>query len=442
MAQLTASPDVVVVGGGPAGSIAATRLAQLGHRVVVLERERFPRYHIGESLLSATLPILDAVEATPRIEAHGFLRKPGGTFQWGRHAEPWSFWFREDPGGRPYAFQVVRAQFDQILLRNAADHGAEVHEEHQVSFVDLDGDRPVVCAESASGRTTTLTPRLLIDASGQQALLGRARGLRRFNEFFKNLAIFGYWRGAERLPGELENHILSAAFADGWFWYIPLHDGTMSVGAVVDVKRWHEVAESEPEATYRKLVAACPAMASRLANAELVSPIRIIRDYSYDSAAFWGPGWLLAGDAACFIDPVFSTGVHLASLAGFLSARAASRVLRGDAPQETAFAEYEAGYRGAFERYLRFLTFFYDHNVERESYFWQARTVCDHSPASLDARQAFVRLMSGGSDWDALPAVMEREHARLEAAIAAGRAGQLPGAELLRVRTTARLIES
>ena len=96
MAQLTASPDIVVVGGGPAGSIAATRLAQLGHRVVVLERERFPRYHIGESLLSATLPILDAVEATPRIEAHGFLRKPGGTFQWGRQAEPWSFWFRED----------------------------------------------------------------------------------------------------------------------------------------------------------------------------------------------------------------------------------------------------------------------------------------------------------------------------------------------------------
>ena len=441
MSRLPASPDAVVVGGGPAGSVAATRLAQLGHRVVLLERERFPRYHIGESLLSATLPILDAIEATPRIEAHGFLRKPGGTFQWGRSAEPWSFWFREDPGGRPYAFQVVRAEFDELLLRNAADHGAEVHEEHQVTFVDVDGDRPVVCVESASGGSTELTPRLLVDASGQQALLGRSRGLRRFNEFFKNLAIFGYWRGAERLPGELANHILSAAFADGWFWYIPLHDGTMSVGAVVDVRRWHTLAETEPEATYRKLVAACAPVSSRLAQATLVSPIRIIRDYSYDSTAFTGRGWLLAGDAACFIDPVFSTGVHLACLAGFLAARAASRVLRGEAPQATAFAEYEAGYRGAFARYLRFLTFFYDHNVDRDSYFWQARKICTHSPSTLDARQAFVRLMSGGSDWDALPAVREAEQARLEAAIAAGRAGQLPGAELLRVRTTRRLLE-
>src|SRR5262249_53213457 len=167
MAGGVCTAEVVVIGGGPAGSIASTRLADAGHRVVVLERERFPRYHIGESLLSATLPILDAVGATPLIERHGFLRKPGGTFQWGRSPEPWTFWFREDPGGRPYAFQVVRAEFDKLLLDNARAHGAEVYEEHAVSRVETSDTTPVVHVRRPDGRDMTLAPRLVIDASGQ-----------------------------------------------------------------------------------------------------------------------------------------------------------------------------------------------------------------------------------------------------------------------------------
>src|SRR5579875_2058033 len=155
----TERPEVVVVGGGPAGAVAATRLAQAGRAVVVLERERFPRYHIGESLLSATLPILDRIGVTPRLEAHGFLRKPGGTFLWGRQAEPWSFWFREDPGGRPYAFQVIRAEFDQILLDNARAHGADVREEHAVTAIDTSGPSPVVEATRAASRRSSGAPR-------------------------------------------------------------------------------------------------------------------------------------------------------------------------------------------------------------------------------------------------------------------------------------------
>ena len=430
------APDVVVVGGGPAGSVAATLLADAGHRVLVLERERFPRYHIGESLLSATLPILDAIGVTPAIERHGFLRKPGGTFVWGRQRDPWSFLFREDPGGRPHAYQVVRSEFDQLLLENARAHGADVREEHAVVSVETDGGRVTVHARDVHGATLRLSPRFVVDASGQAAVIGRARQLRRFTDFFKNLAIFGYFRDAERLPGELANHILSAAFADGWFWYIPLHDGTMSVGAVVDARRWRAVADTDAEATYRGLIARCPAIADRLAGATLVSPIRIIRDYSYTSTHFGGPGFLLAGDAACFIDPVFSTGVHLACLAGFLGARAVDGILTGAATEAEALGRYEAAYRGAFDRYLRFLYFFYDHNEDPDSYFWTARRVLKHAPDDLSLREAFVRLISGNGDWDAAETLVAHEHARWADGIRGGRPGAVPGLDVLRVRTT------
>lgn len=435
-------PDVVVIGGGPAGSVTATLLADAGHRVLVFERERFPRYHIGESLLSATLPILDAIGATPLIERHGFLRKPGGTFLWGRRAEPWSFFFREDPGGRPYAFQVVRAEFDQLLLENARAHGADVREEHAVTDVDTSGPDPMVTVRAGDGTEIRIAPRFVVDASGQSALLGRARDYRRFDDFFKNLAIFGYFRGAERLPGELANHILSAAFGDGWFWYIPLHDGTMSVGAVVDAKTWAKHAAADPDGTYRALIGRCPAIATRLATAQLVSPIRVIRDYSYTSTRFSGRGWLLAGDAACFVDPVFSTGVHLACLAGFLGARAIDAILRGRLDESTALRAYEETYRGAFERYLRFLYFFYDHNEDPESYFWTARRLVAHEPADLPLREAFVRLISGASDWATVPDVLAQEHERWDAAIRDGRPAAMPGIDLLRVRTTIGLMRT
>src|SRR5262249_5429445 len=160
---------------------------------------------------------------------------------------------------------------------------------------------------------------------------------------------------------------------------------------------------------------------------------------SYTSTRFWGPGHLLAGDAACFIDPVFSTGVHLACLAGFLGARALDAVLTGSDAEADAFASYEAAYRGAFERYLRFLYFFYDHNEDPDSYFWTARPVLPQAPAGLWARESFVRLISGNGDWVAAESTLAQNHARWVEGIRAGRAGSVPGLDVLRVRTPSKL---
>lgn len=430
--------DAAIIGGGPAGSVCAGFLAQAGLRVVLFEKERFPRYHIGESLLSATMPILEALGVMPEVEAAGFVRKPGGTFIWGSDAEPWNFYFREDPGGRPHAFHVLRSQFDHILLKHAAALGADVREAHQVREVAYDGGVNRIAARDENGVAVEVETPWLVDASGQSAFLGRRDDLRQFDPFFKNLAVFGYYEGAEPLAGPVAGNIMSAAFGDGWFWYIPLHDGTTSVGAVVDAQTFAGEAGRDPLPLYLRLVEACAAVAERVRDARLVSPIRVIRDYSYDSRSFHGPGYLLAGDAACFIDPVFSTGVHLASLAGYLAARTVTGLLEGG-EREGLLADYDARYRAAFERYRKFLYFFYDHHCDRDSYFWTARKVLN-AEASLDARTAFVRLLSGGGDILGEEGALKRElaerHARFSDGTKRGRFASTPDASLFRVRRT------
>jgi len=429
--------DVIVIGGGPAGSTAAGFLAQSGLRVLLFEKERFPRYHIGESLLSATLPILDALGVTPAIERAGFVRKPGGTFVWGSHAEPWSFYFREDPGGRSHAYHVLRSEFDHILLRHAADLGVDVREAHRVQEVQCNGGGRVTAIDEHGVRVDA-TAAYLIDASGQQALLGRRDGLREFNPFFKNLAVFGYFTNAARLEGAVAGNILSAAFADGWFWFIPLHDGTTSVGAVVDAQKFAGEAAGDAADLYWRLIDACAPVAERVRQAQLVSPVRVIRDYSYCSQRFYGPGFLLAGDAACFIDPVFSTGVHLACLSGYLASQAVAAIV-GGAVEATEQAAYDTRYRAAFERYLNFLYFFYDHHSDADSYFWTARKILNPD-VPLDTRTAFVRLMSGGGDLLCGDAALQNElaarHSRMQDATDRGRFAAAPGADLFRVRHT------
>ncbi|WP_017596491.1 tryptophan 7-halogenase [Nocardiopsis potens] len=395
--------DAVVVGGGPAGSTAAALIAKEGHRVALLERERFPRYQIGESLLPATVHgVCRLLDVTEEMEAAGFQVKRGGSFRWGTGLDPWNFLFALSPklsGPTSYAYQVDRMTFDHILLKNAARHGADVREESTALEAVRDGGRVAgVRYTDPGGNRQELSATYVLDASGSSGRLHRAAGgIRHYSEFFRNLAVFGYFAGGERLPGPDRGNILCAAFDEGWIWYIPLSDTLTSVGAVLNREQAGRV-RADPEKTLMESVERCETVRDHLAGVPRVTEgvygeIRVRKDYSYAGSAFWAPGIALIGDAACFIDPVFSTGVHLATYGGLLAARSVNSVLAGGLPEERAFAEFESRYRREYAVFYEFLTAFYDMQVNEDSYFWRARKVT--RAEGLGDMEAFTTLVGG-----------------------------------------------
>src|SRR5437016_4669566 len=237
-ADLTA--DVIVIGGGPGGSTTATVLARQGWQVLLLERERFPRDHIGESLLPASIPVLEELGVLPAVQEAGFLQKWGATMVWGTDQTPWSWYFRETNPRYPHAYQVWRPHFDQLLLDNSRAHGVEVREGHQVVEVLFEDDRARGVGYTADGTAGIARARFVVDASGQGALLGRTLQLRRWDSFFQNLAVYGYFAGAQRLPVPDNTNIFIESYPHGWFWHIPLHTGQTSLGAVVDSRTGQE----------------------------------------------------------------------------------------------------------------------------------------------------------------------------------------------------------
>ncbi|ATL69935.1 tryptophan 7-halogenase [Nocardia terpenica] len=396
--------DVVVAGGGPGGSTVAALVAMQGHRVLLLEKETFPRYQIGESLLPATVHgVCRMLGVTDELAEAGFPLKRGGTFRWGARPEPWTFHFSISArmaGSTSFAYQVERARFDEILLNNAKRKGVVVRVGCPATDVVEDGERVTgLRYTDPDGNEREVSARFVIDASGNKSrLYSHVGGTRNYSEFFRSLALFGYFEGGKRLPEPASGNILSVAFDSGWFWYIPLSDTLTSVGAVVR-REMAEKIQGNREAALEALIAECPMISDYLSQARRVTTgkygeLRVRKDYSYQQTNFWRPGMILVGDAACFVDPVFSSGVHLATYSALLAARSINSVLAGDLDEKTALTEFEARYRREYGVFYEFLVSFYQMNVNEESYFWQAKKITKNQNTEIES---FVELIGGVS---------------------------------------------
>lgn len=324
VASTTASmlQDVVVVGGGPGGSTVAALLADRGYRVTLLEKAHHPRFHIGESLLPANLPLLEQLGVAAEVRAIG-MEKWGAEFHSPWHAQKsQTFQFAEAWNkSMPYAYQVPRAQFDHILLRNAARKGVEVLEgcrAREVAFGEHGAPVRVHC-EHEDGTARELQARFLIDASGRDTFLGNRFKTKRRNPRHNSSALYAHFVNAQRTPGKDEGNIAIFWFEHGWFWMIPLANGVTSIGAVV-WPYYLKARTTSVEQFFFDTIAQAPALAERLADARLASPVEATGNFSYSCGRAHGPHHLMIGDAFTFVDPVFSSGVMLAMHGGFVAA--------------------------------------------------------------------------------------------------------------------------
>ena len=319
--------DAIVIGGGPAGATLATRLAQRGRRALVLERETFPRFHIGESLLPCSMPLLDALGIPPDLLRSKFLAKHAAEFVTGDGSLVRRYPFEDGVVSGPNsAFEVDRAEFDSILFQNAARAGASVQHGTTVVDVEVRSEGVRVEARAQDGSRQEFHGAVLVDASGHSSLVARRFGLRQVDPSLKNFAVFSHYRGATRATGNAEGDISIVLAPQGWWWVIPLENDRTSLGLVAPVAAL--AGGRADEAYLERQMARTPYLAARFANAERIEPVRTVSNFSYRSTRLTGDRWLLIGDAAAFIDPVFSTGVYLGMRQAFLAAEAIDRALR------------------------------------------------------------------------------------------------------------------
>jgi flavin-dependent dehydrogenase len=343
LATQLASCDVLVIGGGPAGSTVATLLAERGYNVVLMEKAHHPRFHIGESLLPLNMPLLEKLGVRAEVEAHGMI-KHGVEFVSPWHGNKSVFLEFKDAWDKeyPHAYQVRRSEFDHTLIKNAAAKGANIIEGCRVRKVHFDntGSGATVCGSLDSGEELQYTTKFVIDASGRDTFLANQFDIKEKNSKHASAAVYGHFKGAKRLEGRLEGNITVFWFDHGWFWFIPLADGTTSIGAVC----WPYYLKSRkkpPNEFLMDTIAMCPQLADRLKDAELLGDASATGNYSYKATRSNGKNYLMLGDAFAFIDPVFSSGVFLAMNSGFVGADAVDACLRNPAEAPAALKKFE-----------------------------------------------------------------------------------------------------
>ncbi|KAI1380237.1 FAD/NAD(P)-binding domain-containing protein [Hypoxylon crocopeplum] len=367
---------ILVVGGGPAGSYAAAALAREGHEVVVLEADKFPRYHVGESMLPSMRHFLKFIDAYDKWQAHGFQVKNGGGFRLNpSHPDTYTD-FVASGGPEGYAWNVIRSEGDELLFKHAGSCGAQMFDCTKVTAIEFkpyekdealgfDGPSPgrPVSATWAhkDGSTGVISFEYLIDASGRQGILStKYLKNRKYNQGLKNIANWGYWKGGSVYsPGTYKEgspYFEALTDASGWSWFIPLHDGTHSVGIVQN----QELATAKKRAAgspnsrdfYMQSLDLVPGTKELLSEGELISDVKSASDWSYSASSYAFPYARIAGDAGSFIDPFFSSGVHLALNGALSAAITVAAAIRGDCDETTAASWHS---KRISESYTRFL---------------------------------------------------------------------------------------
>ena len=384
--------DVVVVGGGPGGSSTATFLADGGLRVALFERERFPRFHVGESLMPATMLLLEELGAKAAVEERGFQLKYGASFiDEENNAATQTFYFLPGQPWPNYSYQVPRAEFDTVLLEHATKRGVTVFQPATVEGTEFDAGGVTLTVSGENGRFS-VRAKMLVDATGRDALLATRYGRRTRIPNLGKVALFAHYKGAARRSGLEEGNIRVYVFREGWFWWIPLAGDVTSVGAVCHartVKQW----TGEPEGLLDAMIARSRGVSENLAGAVRITPVHRVANFSYHNSPVVGDRFVAVGDAIAFVDPIFSGGVYIALRTGQLAAAAILQAFRAGDFSARRFAAYERRVRAGLAPLFQFI-----HKYYEPSFF----DLFMHPRNYFGVYEAVLNVLSGGN-WVTMP---------------------------------------